>query len=288
MLRTLLGLLFLTSVLHFHKAFCQPVKAIDSVITYRRLPPTLTHRWSRQWVIHLDSMWVVNPSQVDSPPRPLGGLEAIKRAIMDLPEIQSGSNVTIQFTIDSAGMVRDPTCLEGIWDLANALIFAVYFRTTFEPGVINQAHVNVAMRLRARFTLIQLTEIMELQPLCLSQITLQAFPGLVSGPPDFTLSIDSSGASTYEGRAGVDLIGSYIGTCPPSSFKRLEKLLRYLSFLEAPYTYLLENMYAARQQITVVANGLEVSHWANEDECNWALSLAIAEVARQIRWTKVK
>jgi TonB family protein len=235
-------------------------------------------------------MIVLFPAKLDCLPRPIGGLDAFRQAFRYPPialQADYGGTVIVQFTVDRAGNTRDARVLKEQIIFQGPVIAAIS-EAHFEPAKSGNSPVDVTLKLGVHFSVVHLTEVVETPPISVSQITLVALPGLVPGPPDFTLTIDSSGVSTFEGRSGVDLIGSFTGTCSSSNFKRLASLLRDICFFESWYRKSNpEVLFAARQQITAVGNGEEMSHWDCDDECGWGLALIIEGVARQIKWTRV-
>jgi TonB family protein len=234
-------------------------------------------------------MILVMPVTVDSLPKPLDGIVAFHKSFRyptHALEYGVSGSVIVQFTVDTSGHVYDVSIIDGPGRLTWQ-VYATICETYFVPAKSAGKSVPATVKLGLHFSFIRLKEIVETVPMRISEITFEVFPGLVPGPPDFTLTLDSSGVSRFEGRDGVDSIGSFTGTCSTSTYRRLESLFRDFCFFDKWNAFTESQLFGARKRITAIGNGEEVCHWATDSECMWGLSLILEAVSREIKWTRV-
>lgn len=272
-------------------SFSQPIVHRDTVIIYRRCPPTLTSARTFRPRISVARIMVDDSASLEFPPSVTGGLTGIQQSLMypDLA-VRAGlsGTVTVQTVVDEKGKPTDVRVVRSTGEIFNEPCVSGVQALSFHPGQKEGRPARSTIQIPIVFSVETKYEILEKQNLNISKITLYHGPGL-GGGPNYSIELDSSGSATYTGRAEVDRIGLYRGTVSRFDFSKVVELLSWFCLFDSTkdrYTSVLDVAYDA---ITVVHDGREqrLCLVADNDVREWGIARIIDQLSSEISWEQV-
>ena len=272
-------------------ALSRPNTPADTVIIYRHCPPTSGMLTSYKPIVRVDTIMATDSARYDTPPLPLAGLSGLQ-SLIKYPTlaIKAGleCRVTAKLTINAEGLPSNIHVVRSDAPIFNDSVTVALARTIFTPARFRGDPLDLNVLVKVTFKLARNLEVSERQPLDVSEISLTKHPAM-GGGPQYTIVLRKDLSSTYTGRADVEMLGTFQGTCNSSDFQRLERLLSWFCLLDPVAEARSMWTDVPFDDITLTTNGRQERFVTDGgDERLWAIARIVESISRRIKWEKVQ